>query len=414
MTIFLVIVSLTGSAIAFHKEIDGWLNPGMVSVEKREAPLLDPFTLREMIAARYPDESFDNEVDLRVESGRAVRYFVTPRTNAGDHTAEHSEDHGLGDLREWFFDPYTGEKLGERYFLSGPTLERMNLMGFLFRLHYSLSAPWGWNFAGNNVGGFILGATALIWTVDCFIAFCLTFPLRLRSGTEDASSTKSWWSRWKPAWLIKAGAGAYRLNLDVHRAFGLWTWAMLFVFAWSGVHFNMDQVYTPTMAALFGVPPPAAPAPARSRIESPKLGWREAYAQCSQRMRAEAARRGFKVDEDRYFSLDRDSGEYTLVTSFTGDVNGHGANSLSIDADTGAPVSAFFESDFRGPDTITLWLVNLHDAGVFGLPMRIIVCIMGLVITALSITGVYIWLKKRIARKISRLARTKFNADAIA
>lgn len=35
---------------------------------------------------------------------------------------------------------------------------------------------------------------------------------------------------------------------------------------------------------------------------------------------------------------------------------------------------------------------------VFGLPYRIFVCILGLVITTLSVTGVYIWWRKRIAR----------------
>ena len=38
------------------------------------------------------------------------------------------------------------------------------------------------------------------------------------------------------------------------------------------------------------------------------------------------------------------------------------------------------------------------DANVFGLPYRIFVCILGLVITMLSLTGVYIWWKKRVAR----------------
>jgi uncharacterized iron-regulated membrane protein len=48
---------------------------------------------------------------------------------------------------------------------------------------------------------------------------------------------KSWWGRWKPAWLIKLNGGAYRINFDIHRALGLWTWAMMLVFAGSSVAF---------------------------------------------------------------------------------------------------------------------------------------------------------------------------------
>ncbi|MEI8208607.1 MAG: PepSY-associated TM helix domain-containing protein [Methylococcales bacterium] len=44
----------------------------------------------------------------------------------------------------------------------------------------------------------------------------------------------------------------------------------------------------------------------------------------------------------------------------------------------------------------------LHMERMFGLPMKIFVCVMGLVITLLSVTGVYIWLKKRWAAQLKR------------
>ena len=44
---------------------------------------------------------------------------------------------------------------------------------------------------------------------------------------------------------------------------------------------------------------------------------------------------------------------------------------------------------------MTTWLIELHMANLFGLPYRIFVCVLGLVIVMLSVTGVYIWWKKR-------------------
>ena len=44
---------------------------------------------------------------------------------------------------------------------------------------------------------------------------------------------------------------------------------------------------------------------------------------------------------------------------------------------------------------------------MFGLPYRILVCALGLVVAMLSGTGVYIWWKKRKARKFSA-ARASF------
>jgi uncharacterized iron-regulated membrane protein len=56
----------------------------------------------------------------------------------------------------------------------------------------------------------------------------------------------------------------------------------------------------------------------------------------------------------------------------------------------------------KSGDTITAWLVSLHLVTVWGLPYRMFVCVLGLVISILSITGVYIWFKKRRPAKIKR------------
>ena len=55
MTLFLVIVGLTGSALAFREELDVWLNPELLTVAKRDAPLLDAiYAARESRVAFIP------------------------------------------------------------------------------------------------------------------------------------------------------------------------------------------------------------------------------------------------------------------------------------------------------------------------------------------------------------------------
>ena len=79
----------------------------------------------------------------------------------------------------------------------------------------------------------------------------------------------------------------------------------------------------------------------------------------------------------------------------------------NFDADTGELAA---EPEHPAPeptwrlvgDSITSWVTALHMARVFGLPMKIFVCAMGFVIAALSVTGVYIWWKKRSARRSRR------------
>lgn len=55
-----------------------------------------------------------------------------------------------------------------------------------------------------------------------------------------------------PLWLVTWRSAPYRLNFDLHRASGLWTWVMLFILAWSSVVFNLsNEVYTPVTKLVF-------------------------------------------------------------------------------------------------------------------------------------------------------------------
>ena len=87
MTVFLIIVGLTGSVVAFREELDVWLNPELLTVAKRDAPLLDGFMLREKAAALYPDSSFD-DVRLHFEPDRSVGFSHMPGMKAEDNMME--------------------------------------------------------------------------------------------------------------------------------------------------------------------------------------------------------------------------------------------------------------------------------------------------------------------------------------
>jgi uncharacterized iron-regulated membrane protein len=66
-----------------------------------------------------------------------------------------------------------------------------------------------------------------------------------------------------------------------------------------------------------------------------------------------------------------------------------------IDANSGQQKMLLLPSGQYNGNTITSWLMALHMANVFGLPYRLFVCFLGLVIVMLSVTGVVIWSKKR-------------------
>ena len=81
------------------------------------------------------------------------------------------------------------------------------------------------------------------------------------------------------------------------------------------------------------------------------------------------------------------------------DVSDSNATALVLDGETGAFRSLRLTTGEHSGNTISTWLYALHTADVFGLPYRIFVGVLGLAIAMLSVTGVYIWCKKRAVQK---------------
>jgi uncharacterized iron-regulated membrane protein len=112
--------------------------------------------------------------------------------------------------------------LGKREWGAVWPITKETFVSFLYRLHYTLHIPEMWGI--DRWGIWLMGGIAVIWVIDSFVGFYLTLPLR-RQG-----ASKPWLQRWKPAWKIRWNGGGNKLNFDLHRAFSLWTWILLFIF----------------------------------------------------------------------------------------------------------------------------------------------------------------------------------------
>ena len=107
-------------------------------------------------------------------------------------------------------------------------------------------------------------------------------------------------------------------------------------------------------------------------------------------------------------------GVYSYSVRSTRDISegGWGGAGIWLDGDTGELKKVFLPDGEHTGNTVTNWLRALHFANWHGwMAYRILVCILGLVITMLSVTGVYIWLKKRHARRTSKEKRAKFGVE---
>lgn len=385
---FLLLAGLTGSLLAFEHDLEVLLNPHLfVATPSADIPSpapLDPFELREHVQDLEPKADV-SEVVLGPHPGQSAMFWLTPRINPDTgQPFKLSAD-------QLFVDPATGEELGRRQwgeFISNGEIHWENLIPFLWRLHSSLALPEPW-------GAWLFGAIALIWTLDCFIGLFLTLPRFQRAQ-------RPFLKRWKPAWLIKWHSGAYRINLDLHRCIGLWLWFMLLVFAWSSVMLNLRQeVYNPVMSLAFEFSENNNFA--RPKTESAStLDWRAAHAAAAYELNRLSVERGFTINHENSLLLNRKRNIYIYRVHTSEDVYdaapGAGKTKIVIDASSGAFLGASFPSGDAAGNTVSNWLQGLHMANVFGLPYRLFVCVIGVMVAVLSVTGVIVWLKKRRAQ----------------
>ena len=358
---FLVVAGLTGSTLAFQSELDAWLNPSLFHVEWTARPL-PPSQLAKAIEHADPAVEIFTLV-FPSEPGESAQAFVGSR--GGDTSLDYDQ---------LFVDPGTGAILGRR--MNGAFgLDRLHLIPFLYRLHYSLTMPGNW-------GVWLMGVVALAWMLDCFVGFALTLP-----------RGRPFWKKWKLAWTIKRGAGPYRLNLDLHRACSLWLWAILFLLALSGVALNLNsELFRPVLSALLPTSPRIWDQPAPTPVPPMTLDWNDALAKA----KGEAARRHWDHPVAMIY-VGRAQGFYGIRFGRPHQA-GFGASIIFISAEDGHILSVEEAGAGKAGDVIAGLMLPVHSGQVAGLPGRILICVTGLVVAMLSFTGVYIWWRKRAPR----------------
>lgn len=391
MALFLVVAGITGSIIAFYDPLDRAVNPQLyrLPVHDKYRQAIDPLVLRERLLAKYPEIQIQ-WVPLRSADHQAIRFSIKPAINpltGAPYPLTYDE---------LFVNPYTGDIQGKRMWGNiSDGLE--NLIPFLFKLHYQLAL--------GQVGAYLMGMIGLVWTMDCFIGACLTFPRKTRhhpAKKEKGTSRFIWLKRWLPAWKIRIhSTNRYKLNFDLHRAVGLWVWGMLLVLAWSSVAFNLNkEVYQPVMRLLFETQEirPAVLQHLQPN-QHPQLSYADARSAAMVYLNASNPQHLWQVQPFGMGYLPK-LGVYQYRFVSNRDISSSRGNTrLFIHADTGKVVDVYIPLGKTSGDTLTTWIRTLHMADCWGLPFKMFISGMGMVVSMLSVTGLIIWFRKRQARR---------------
>jgi uncharacterized iron-regulated membrane protein len=397
---FLFVSGLTGAVISWDHELDEWLNPQLTDA-RASGQALPPLELARQVEARHPRVQV-TFVPLAAEPGHSLAFGVGGRVDAATGKLVRPG------FNQVFVDPVSGEELGRREWGAVWPVSKENVVSFLYVLHYSLHMPAMWGI--DRWGVWLMGVIALIWTVDCFTGFYLTLPARRRAKKQASAAAaaqgKGWWERWKPSWRVRWQGGPYKLNFDLHRAGSLWTWGLLFVVAFTAFSLNLyREVFFPAMSLVSQVTP--SPFDVRTPADEdhpvmPRLG----FAQVLDQAGREAAQRGW---EEPAGSVFYSSAFGVYAVDFFHPENGHGTGGvghrrLYLDGLDGRLLGEREPWKGTAADIFVQAQFPLHSGRILGIPGRILISAMGLVVAMLSVTGVYLWWKRRRSRALGEAA----------
>jgi uncharacterized iron-regulated membrane protein len=380
--VFLFIAGATGAIISWDHELDAWLNPALYEA-RSDGPALPVAELVARIEAADPKAQVTYH-PLVVEPGHAFVAFVAPRWDA---TA--GQLHTLG-YNQIALDPATGAVQGRREW-GAVSLSRENLLPFLYKLHYSMHLPQS---HGIEWGIWLMGLIAIAWVADTLIALWISFPSP---------------SQWKRSFAFRWAAGGHRLVFDLHRSGGVWLFLLVLMIAVTSVAMNLNnQVMRPVVSwfSTLSPTPFASRTPAAQPIE-PLVG-RPAIVAAAE---AEAQRRGWAAPAGAVF-LSPDLGLWGVGFFRPGFDHGDGGLGnpwLYYDARSGQPAGDSVPGTGSAGDIFMQSMFPLHSGRIIGLPGRVLMSLMGVVIAVFSATGVYLWWKKRVAR--ARVAARPSEAD---
>lgn len=342
LTLYVVVIALTGSVLVFESELTGLALPRNTSHHLPATPIGIP-TVVAAVERAYPTAAID---ELTAPYPDVPAYQLTLRF-PNHHTANLVADASTGALTpaprtwvQWTHDLHV-------YLLLDPAY-------------------------GAQVNA--AGATVLM---------LLTF-----------TGLALWWGglrNWTRGLRINFRANWRRLNYDLHSAIGFWTLAIVFWWALSGMYFGF---YRPMTAALNAVAPlrnmrPPTPLPAANTTgRAPLDAILQAAQQASPQARLYSLSNATLKDPTVYASMDLAAPGNFLHRDI-----------VCIDAANARILSTWHYADKHSLGDWILWLQHpLHFGTQWGLAVKLLWFLLGLTLAALALTGLLMYWNRYLRR----------------
>ena len=359
----LALMGITGATVSFQDELLRLLNPDVLKVEVQASGIKSPAEL----VQRFEASQGEKVVGLWVETntGNASRVFFTPPP--GERR---------GPTR--YFDPYTGELLGQA--------RGEGFFGLMLQLHRFLAI--------GQTGRNITGACALILVFFCLSGLYLRWP-------RNASNWRAWLTL---DWARKGRS----FNWDLHAVFGTWCLVIYLLAALTGLFWSYDW-YREGLTRLLT----DAPAQERGHQGGQRPGQKPAGEAPAYDMDAlwasiqHAAGPGLKAFNLR---LPGAAGQPANVFYLLdGADHDRAFNTLALDPVTGQLRRQELFADKPLGGQLLASVYALHVGSYFGVLGRIVMMVASLCMPLFFITGWLLYLDRR--RKKRAIRKTRQGVD---
>ena len=341
-TIFLAILGLTGSVMAFENDIDHWLHPELFYVKATGRTL--------------PEQALIRAVEQRFAPARvaAVQVLREPYLARVIQTT---------DRRSVFVNPYNGSVLGS--VRGGFASDR--ILGAVHQIHLRLVPDPGSAPRIAAIGKVVVSLAGLM--------LCTLVPTGLILFLRTRRTTVKWNASW------------FRICFDMHHVIGVYASLFLLIAAFTGILIGFESGER-TIYAVTRSHPPEPVSPVQS---TPAPGIAPISAD-----RAIEIAHGAIVNATLagvFVPLDAKAA-WTILLRVPEETSESVHGSVSVDQYSGRVLQVRnFLTDSPGYRVIRFNRA-IHTGDIRGMPSRIVVSLSSLLLVVMVVTGVVIWWKK--------------------
>lgn len=360
--VWFALVGATGSILVFEDAIDAWLNPELLTSDRRGAWLG-----ADTIVDRAADTHALGKVErmrLPVTAGEVYRLTirVSPARRVGHERIEAT------------FDPVTGALLGTRP-LEVLSLERRHLLRTLYEFHRNVLL--------GNSGANIVGVAGLLLLTNAIAGIVVAWPKKAHA--------------WKRLVWINLRASGTRIFFDLHRSAGT-IFVVLLVLATVTGSTLVWLNYVRDAVNVF------------SKVKSfPTIPWRggpgeepKSFAALIDGVRAAYPRHAIT----EIHGPPGRAGGYLFYLRQAGDEHALGDTILWVHPQSGEVLVERSDTTRTAGETLMHWFLPLHTGTAFGTGGRVAMSATGVAPLLLVFTGLWVWLRKRRGERIGRARRS--------